>query len=85
MVCTNARYFPPKIPYKRFSHNVTYWLYQYDELGQVTSGIKYTAAGAAIPGQSFGFVYDNIGNRSASSTKESGKQGVVPPIFDFLF
>ena len=41
----------------------SYWDYSYDAKGQVTGGIKKDASGNAIPGQSFGYVYDGIGNR----------------------
>ena len=41
----------------------SYWEYAYDDKGQVTGGIKYDAGGIAIPGMSFGYDYDGIGNR----------------------
>ena len=41
----------------------SYWEYTYDDKGQVTGGIKYDAEGHAIPGQSFGYTFDDIGNR----------------------
>ena len=40
----------------------SYWEYTYDDKGQVTSGVKKDSAGKAIPGQSFGYSYDGIGN-----------------------
>jgi len=40
----------------------SYWIYEYDNLGQITKGQKFTANGVAIWGQSFGYNYDNIGN-----------------------
>ncbi len=42
----------------------SYWDYTYDTKGQVISGIKYDAAGKAVPGHSFGYGYDGIGNRT---------------------
>jgi len=45
-----------------------YWDYSYDALGQVTGGVKKTAAGQAIPGMTFGYSYDDIGNRKTSTT-----------------
>jgi len=45
----------------------TYWIYQYDSLGQVTSGIKYWSDGSVVAGQQFGYAFDNIGNRTTSS------------------
>ena len=38
------------------------WVYGYDDQGQIKSGVKYDAAGKAVPGQSFGYDYDGIGN-----------------------
>ncbi|HEX3799312.1 MAG TPA: RHS repeat-associated core domain-containing protein [Verrucomicrobiae bacterium] len=45
----------------------TYWVYQYDALGQVTSGIKNWANGGVVAGQQFGYGFDDIGNRIATS------------------
>jgi RHS repeat-associated protein len=41
----------------------SYWDYTYDDKGQVITGIKRDSADKAIPGYSFGFDYDDIGNR----------------------
>ena len=41
----------------------TYWEYTYDDKGQVTSGVKKDSTGKVIPGQSFGYTFDDIGNR----------------------
>lgn len=41
----------------------SYWIYQYDSLGQVTSGKKYFSDSSLVPGQSFDYTFDNIGNR----------------------
>src|SRR6266567_4113756 len=51
-------------------NNGCYWIYQYDALGQVTSGKKYWADGTPVPGQQFEYGFDDIGNRS--STKAGG-------------
>src|SRR5207253_8412586 len=53
-------------------NNGSYWIYQYDALGQVTSGKKYWADGTPVPGQQFEYGFDDIGNRS--STKAGGDQ-----------
>jgi len=45
-------------------------VYQYDALGQVTSGKKYWADGTAVAGQQFEYAFDDIGNRT--STKAGG-------------
>jgi len=45
----------------------SYWIYQYDSLGQVTSGKKYFADGTFVPGQSFGYQFDDIGNREQTT------------------
>src|SRR5438094_5615809 len=50
----------------------SFWIYQYDALGQVTSGKKYWADGTPVPGQQFEYGFDDIGNRT--STKAGGDQ-----------
>ena len=50
----------------------TYWVYQYDALGQVTSGKKYWADGTPVAGQQFTYNFDTIGNRV--STAAGGDQ-----------
>ncbi len=45
-----------------------YWNYTYDDLGQVDSAEKYNNIDAAIPGYSFGFTFDDIGNRTQATT-----------------
>ena len=46
------------------------WIYEYDELGQVTSGKKYWSDGTLVAGQQFGYAFDDIGNRQ-SATRDS--------------
>jgi RHS repeat-associated protein len=41
----------------------SFWVYQYDALGQVIYGIKYWSDGTVVAGQQFGYVFDDIGNR----------------------
>lgn len=48
----------------------SYWVYQYDSLGQVVSGKKFWADGNPVAGQQFEYGYDDIGNRK--SAKEGG-------------
>lgn len=42
----------------------SYWVYQYDSLGQVISSKKYFYDGTPVPGQQFGYSFDDIGNRT---------------------
>lgn len=42
----------------------TYWVYQYDSLGQVTSGKKYWLDGTPVAGQQFTYNFDTIGNQT---------------------
>jgi YD repeat-containing protein len=42
----------------------TYWAYQYDNLGQVISGMKYWSDGTPVAGQQFTYNFDTIGNRT---------------------
>ena len=46
----------------------SYWEYQFDSLGQVTNGVKHFADGTLVPGQSFGYLFDDIGNRKQTTT-----------------
>jgi RHS repeat-associated protein len=45
----------------------TYWIYQYDSLGQVISGVKYWPDNSVVAGQQFGYGFDDIGNRTGTS------------------
>jgi hypothetical protein len=45
----------------------SYWIYQYDNLGQVTNGVKYFYDGTLVPGQQFGYGFDDIGNRQQTT------------------
>ncbi len=44
--------------------NGSYWQYVYDDLGQVSSGKRYSSTGVPIPGQQFEYTFDDIGNRT---------------------
>ena len=46
----------------------SFWEYQYDTLGQVTNGVKHFADGTLVPGQQFGYLFDDIGNRKQTAT-----------------
>lgn len=50
----------------------SFWIYEYDVLGQVKSGKKYWVDGIPVPGQQFEYGFDDIGNRT--STKAGGDQ-----------
>jgi len=45
----------------------SHWVYQYDSLGQVISGKKYWVDGTLVPGQQFGYQFDDIGNRQQTT------------------
>ena len=49
---------------RRNEPDESYWVYQYDALGQVVSGRKYWADGTPVAGQQFEYAYDDIGNRA---------------------
>lgn len=49
----------------------SYWEYRYDKLGQVVSGRKFFKDGSPMPGQQFGYDFDDIGNRV--STERDGE------------
>jgi YD repeat-containing protein len=63
----------------------SYWVYNYDSLGQVTSGHKYFRDNTPVPGQEFDHSFDTIGNRTR--TKAGGDQssgtGVPPVSFNY--
>jgi YD repeat-containing protein len=42
--------------------------YQYDSLGQVTSGKKYWSDGTPVAGQQFTYNFDDIGNRQSNAS-----------------
>jgi hypothetical protein len=48
----------------------SYWLYEYDSLGQIRSGKKYWYDGTPVAGQHFEYAFDDIGNRT--QTKAGG-------------
>jgi RHS repeat-associated protein len=45
----------------------SYWIYQRDALGQVTSGKKYWSDGVLVAGQQFTYAFDDIGNRQSAA------------------
>jgi len=44
----------------------SYWVYQFDTLGQVTVGNKYWSDGTPVAGQQFDYTFDTIGNRTTT-------------------
>jgi YD repeat-containing protein len=73
----------------------SYWLYQYDALGQLTAGVRHWADGSVVDGQSFGYAFDDIGNRQtggrtaspsayASNTLNQYTQRTVPGMAEIL-
>ncbi len=58
----------------------SYWIYSYDSLGQVTSGVKYWRDGTPVAGQQFGYTFDTIGNRTQTQSggDQSGTGGLRP-------
>jgi RHS repeat-associated protein len=50
----------------------SFWLYEYDNLGQVTSGKRYWPDWTPVAGQQFEYTHDDIGNRT--STKAGGDE-----------
>lgn len=45
-----------------------YWDYEYDDLGQVTGGVKNLAGAVPVPGHDFGYTFDKAGNLTATDT-----------------
>ena len=46
----------------------SFWLCQYDTLGQVISARKYWSDGTPVAGQQFTYGFDDIGNRTAAAS-----------------
>jgi RHS repeat-associated protein len=53
-------------------NDLSAWSYQYDALGQVTSGKRAWGDGTMVPGEQFQYSFDTIGNRV--STQAGGDQ-----------
>jgi RHS repeat-associated protein len=49
----------------------SYWVYQYDALGQVISGCRFWADGTPVAGQDFSYAFDDIGNRTVTGGRAS--------------
>src|SRR5204863_9055985 len=48
---------------RRTDSDESYWAYDYDSLGQVTSGKHFWSDATPVAGQQFEYTYDDIGNR----------------------
>jgi YD repeat-containing protein len=48
---------------RRTDADSSHWSYQYDSLGQVTSGKRVWQDGTPVAGQQFEYAFDDIGNR----------------------
>lgn len=53
----------------------SYWSYEYDRLGQVTSGKRFWGDGTPVAGQQFEYAFDDIGNRTSAKTGGDGTGG----------
>lgn len=53
------------------------WHYGYDALGQLDSAVRKTATDAVIPGYGFGYTFDDIGNRTQTTT--NGRAAAYTP------
>jgi RHS repeat-associated protein len=51
----------------------SFWVYSYDDLGQVTSGRKYWSDGTEVAGQQFDYNFDTIGNRTTTGGRASAQ------------
>ncbi|MBM3881488.1 MAG: RHS repeat-associated core domain-containing protein [Verrucomicrobia bacterium] len=49
----------------------SYWVYQYDRLGQVISGCRFWQDGTPVAGQQFEYRFDDIGNRDTTGGRAS--------------
>jgi YD repeat-containing protein len=46
----------------------SFWVHEFDHLGQVVSGKRFWSDWAAVAGQHFEYVFDDIGNRTSTKT-----------------
>jgi hypothetical protein len=46
----------------------SYWLYEYDNLGQVASGKRYWSDGTPVADQQFEYAHNDIGHRTWTKT-----------------
>ena len=46
----------------------SFWIYSYDNLGQVTSGKRYWSDGTPVAGQQYEYAFDDIGNRRSAKS-----------------
>lgn len=46
----------------------TWWDYSYNDRSEITGAIKRTSANDLVPGLSFGYTYDDMGNRATSTS-----------------
>jgi RHS repeat-associated protein len=53
----------------------SFWLYEYDKLGQLISAKRHWGNGTLVAGQQFEYVYDEIGNRTQA--REGGDENGV--------
>ena len=58
--------------------DASYWIYQYDTLGQVISGKRFWPGGTPIAGQQFEYGFDDIGNRQTAASPP-GARAARPP------
>ncbi len=59
----------------------SYWLYQYDTLGQVTSAKKYWSDGTPVAGQQSTYDFDDIGNREVAASGGDSSGANLRPAF----
>lgn len=55
----------------------SYWSYSYDTFGQVTTSTRAQSSGTAILGHTFGWTFDEIGNRLSATT--NGRTATYTP------
>ncbi len=58
-----------------------YWDYGYDDMGQLIAGAKKHSGGTVLPGYTFGYGFDTIGNRD-SATRESTSEAYTPNLLN---
>ncbi len=62
----------------------SFWSYEYDSLGQLTNAVKYWFDGTAVPGQQFGYGFDDIGNRVFAVRNSQSELYSANPLNQYL-
>lgn len=58
------------------------WAYSYNDRGEVIGSARTDSSGAPLRGSQWGYAYDGIGNRIASTERSVADDSVIPTTYD---